>query len=337
MSSFHRFFLAAALALSCVTSAQAASQLEVGYMPIIPVSQAFVVLDKQTAQDPLKDAKLIEFQNGPEIVQALLAGQLDVAYLGIGPAMVAHSKGADIRVVATNIVNQISLLALGDLAPYFKNGSAATAFARFTKDKGRKPVITTFPRGSVPDTVLQYWLRNILKVSPDSVKIIYQGAAQAQQALLTGAVDGAAILEPIISTVISRQPDAKVVASGSSMFPNQPGAVLVVREKLIKQNPSYVQQLVAAHVQATQLLHDKPEQAASSVQKFVGGGRLPLNVVLQALKNSRENFVADPHQIVKSTQAMHDFQVTMGTLQGKLDVGSLFDTQFYDHLKPAAK
>jgi NitT/TauT family transport system substrate-binding protein len=337
MSRLSRAILAAALAFAAVPASQAASRLEVGYMPIIPVSQAFVVLQKQTRQDPLKDTKLIEFQNGPAIVQALLAGQLDVAYLGIGPAMVARSKGADIRVVATDIVNQISLLALGDLAPYFKNGDPATAFARFTKDKGRKPVITTFPRGSVPDTVLQYWLRNKLKIKPDSVKIIYQGAAQAQQALLTGAVDGAAILEPIISTVISRQPDAKVVATGSSLFPNQPGAVLVVREKLIKQDPAYVQQLVAAHVQATELLRDKPQQVAPAVQKYVGGGRLPLKVVLQALKNSRENFVADPHQIIQSTQVMHDFQVTMGTLKGKLDVTSLFDTHFYDQLTPAGK
>lgn len=337
MPRLSHILLAATLALAATANSQAAPKIEVGYMPIIPVSQAFVVLEKQTTQDPLKDTKLIEFQNGPEIVQALLAGQLDVAYLGIGPAMVARSKGADIRVVATDIVNQISLLALGDLAPYFKNGDPATAFARFTKDKGRKPVITTFPRGSVPDTVLQYWLRNELKINPDSVKIIYQGAAQAQQALLTGAVDGAAILEPIISTVMSRQPDARIVASGSSMFPNQPGAVLVVREKLIKQDPAYVRQLVAAHVQATELLRDKPQQVAPAVQKYVGGGRLPLKVVQQSLKNSRENFVADPHQIIQSTQTMHDFQVKMGTLKGKLDITGLFDTQFYDQLKSAGK
>ena len=169
---------------------------------------------------------------------------------------------------------------------------------------------------------------------PDGSQREYPGPVTVAE---VAASIGTGLAKAALAGKVGTGDDAKVVASGSSMFPHQPGAVLVVREKLIKQNPSYVQQLVAAHVQATQLLHDKPEQAASSVQKFVGGGRLPLNVVLQALKNSRENFVADPHQIVKSTQAMHDFQVTMGTLQGKLDVGSLFDTQFYDHLKPAAK
>ena len=318
--------------------AHAASTTEVGYMPIIPDSQVFVVLGGQTAQNPLAHTKLIEFQDGPEIVQALLAGQLDAAYVGIGPVMVARSKGADLKVVATNIISQISFLALGDLAPYFKDGSPQTAFERFAKDKGHKPVITTFPRGSVPDIVLQYWLHQVLKVSPDSVSVIYQGAAQAQQALLTGAVDGAAILEPIISTVLARQPDAQVVADGSTMFPNQPGAVLAVREKLIQQNPALVQQLVAAQVQATQLLRDEPDKVAPAVQKYVGGGRLSPQIVLASLKRSHDQFSADPHRILKATQEMYDFQRQMGTLKGTLDVASLFDTQFYDHLShPGAK
>ncbi|WP_291769483.1 ABC transporter substrate-binding protein [Castellaniella sp.] len=321
------------LLASSMAGAQATTTTEVGYMPIIPDSQTFVVLDHQTRDNPLANTKLIEFQDGPEIVQALLAGQLDVAYVGIGPVMVARSKGADLKVVATNIVSQISFLALGDLAPYFSNGAAQTAFERFAKDKGRKPVITTFPRGSVPDIVLQYWLQNVLKVSPDSVRVIYQGAAQAQQALLTGAVDGAAILEPIISTVLARQPDAKVVADGSVMFPDQPGAVLAVREKLIQQNPAFVQKLVAAHVQATGLLRDDPEKVAPAVQKYVGGGRLPAPIVLAALKRSHDQFSADPHRILKATQDMYDYQKKLGTLQGKLDVQGLFDTQFYDRLK----
>lgn len=315
-------------------NSQAADKLEVGYMPIISIAQEFVVLERKTATDPgLENAKLIEFQNGPAIVQALLAGQLDVAYLGIGPAMVARTKGADIKVVAASTIESDSLLALGDLAHYFQNGDASTAFARFASDKGRKAVITTFPRGSVPETVLQYWLRKQLKVDPDSVKVIYQGAAQVQQSLLTGAVDGASIMEPTVSIVTSRLKDARVVASGSGLFPDQPASVLVVREKLIREKPELVRTLVAAHVEATELLRNKPEEAAPAVRKYVGHGRLPLETVVLALQNSRLGFVSDPKKIIKSTQMMHDFQVEIGTLKGAMDVETMFDAQFFDQLK----
>ena len=165
------------------------TEIEIGYMPILPVSQLFVALENGWVEQDGVKAKLVSFQNGPAMVQALLGGQLDVAHVGIGPAMVARAKGADIKVVASSIVEQISFIGLESLVPYFEQGDASTAFARFRSETGRKPVITTFPVGSVPQTVLQYWLQKQLGIDDGDIEVIYQGAAQVQQALLTGAVD----------------------------------------------------------------------------------------------------------------------------------------------------
>jgi NitT/TauT family transport system substrate-binding protein len=250
--------------------------------------------------------------------------------------MVARAKGADIKVVASNIVEQISMVALGSLSPYFDNGDAKTAFARFNADKGRKAVISTFPRGSVPETVLQYWLQNQLGMSSDDIKqnidIIYQGAAQVQQSLMTEAVDGAAILEPVVSIIRDKKTGAKVVASGSGMFPHQPGAVLVVRESLINEHPELVKALVKAHIAATDQLRNDPEKAVKSVGKYVGGGRLPTIIVLNALKNSRDQFEANPNAIIDGTRTMHDFQASQGTLKVSVDLDALFDVRFYNDL-----
>jgi NitT/TauT family transport system substrate-binding protein len=324
--------VALGLGLSSGASAQENVKLEIGYMPILPVSQLFVTLEEGWMKDAGITPELVQFQNGPAMVQALLAGQLDVAYLGIGPAMVARAKGADIKVVGSDIVEQISMIALGDLAPYFES-DPATAFARFAKDKGRKAVISTFPVGSVPQTVLQYWLRKQLQADPDQVEVIYQGAAQAQQALLTGAVDGAALLEPVVSLVLDRRTDAKVVASGPDMFPHQPGAVLAVREGVIKDHRAAVSALLAAHLKATRLLREHPDAAAPMVGKYVGGGRMKASVVTAALERSKDSFVADPNQIVEGTKVMHDFQADLGTLKQPVDLDQLFDLSLYDGLQ----
>ena len=307
------------------------TRVEIGYMPILPVSQLFVALEEGWIAEAGLEADLVQFQNGPAMVQALLAGQLDVAYFGIGPAMVARGRGADIKVVASNIVEQISVVALGNLAPYF-DGDHATAFQRFAEAEGRKPVISTFPTGSVPETVLQYWLREQLGVDPDTVEIVHQGAAQVQQALLTGAVDGAAILEPVVSIVEARVDDAQVVAAGSDLFPRQPGAVLVVREGLIASNPDAVQALVAAHGRATEMLVNDPAAATPHVAEYVGGGRLDPAIVRAAIEASAEGFVADPNFILDGTREMHDFQERIGTLKAPVDLDALFDTSFFDAL-----
>lgn len=319
------------LGLIASHSAQAAAPLEIGYLPIIPAAQLFVAYEEKTLPAELQAAKLVQFQSGPALVQALLAGQLDVAYVGIGPALVASAKGADIRVVASNIVEQVSFVAMGNLAPYFASGDAGTAFARFAQANGRPPVIASYPRGAVPEAALQYWLRNRIKADPASVKLIYQGEAQIQQSLLTGAIDGAVVLEPTTTTVLGKDAKARVVARGSELFPHQPGAVLLVRGKLIREQPDVVKALVKAHIAATRLLDTNPAKAAPLVQKYVGGGRLELALVEKAIRNSKGQFEANPNTIIPATLVLQKFQAETGTLEGQpADARKLFDTGFYD-------
>lgn len=306
--------------------------MEIGYLPILPSAQLFVALgqkDLLPAGEPAP--KLLQFESGPALVQALLAGQLDAAYVGIGPALVARAKGADLRVVASDIEQQASVIALGPLAAYFASGDPHTAFARFAKDHGRKAVIASYPRGAVPETSLQHWLRETLHASAD-VQVIYQGESQIEQSLLTGAIDGAIELEPSVTATLARKPDARVVAQGDQLFAGMPGAVLVVRKAFIDTHPEVVQQMVRAHIAATQLLRDHPDQAAPTVQRYVGGGRLPLAVVQNAISKSHDSFIADPHAIEAGTTALQAYQTSLGDQQTpSVSTQDFFDTRFYDH------
>jgi NitT/TauT family transport system substrate-binding protein len=332
-----RLFSSAASALLglgfalCGIQSAIAAPLEVGYMPIIPDAQLFVTLEQGTFPKDGGAPKLMQFQSGPAMVQALLAGQLDIAPVGIGPALVARSKGVDIKVVASNIVEQVSLVALGNLAPYFASGDQATAFARFAKDKGRQAVIASYPKGAVPEAALQYWLRNRIRADMSGLKLIYQGESQIQESLLTGAIDGAVILEPTTTLVLNKAPKSKVIARGADLFPKQPGAVLLVREKVLREQPALVKALLTAHIAATKMLENDPAKAAPMVQKYVGGGRLPVKLVEQAIHNSKGQFVADPNSIIPATLALQKFQAETGTLSGPaVDVPKMFDTSFYD-------
>ena len=303
---------------------------QIGYMPILPDAQLFVNLENGRLDKAGVEADLVSFQNGPAMVQALASGQLDIAYFGIGPTMVARGKGADIRVVAANIVEQISFVALAPLAGYFENGPADTAFARFAKAEGRKAKISTFPIGSVPQTVFDYWRVNTLGIDASALQMVYQGASQVQQSLLTGAVDGAAILEPVVSIVQSRSDAARVIASGGELFENQPGAVMAVRAAYLNAHPDVVKRLVAAQIDATKALNAGDDDAVSAVAKHVGGGRLPREIIQTAVAHSKDHFVADPHRIVDATKRMYNFQREQGTLNGDLDIDALFDTSFFD-------
>jgi len=207
--------------------------------------------------------KLTRFPNGPAIVQAIASGKMDVMCFGIGPAMVTRGKGIKLKVIAAGITNQIAVIAQGDLVKYFdkyKNG--AEALRAFARDKGRKPKIASFPKGSVPDTVTRHWLLRELKMKLSEVELIGMGAARVQQALLSRAVDGAGILEPILTIVESKLKGAKVVARATDMMKGQPGSTIAARENIIAKHRAALVKLVELHVKATALLKDNPAAAA---------------------------------------------------------------------------
>ncbi|MBS9403478.1 ABC transporter substrate-binding protein [Halomonas sp. TRM85114] len=325
--------LAGLLTFSGLSQAdESTTTLEVGYMPILPVAQLFVMEGEGWTEEVGLDLELTRFSSGPAMVQALASGELDVMYFGIGPAMVARANGVPIKVLAASISEQIGLVARGELAGHFERADddGAKAIASFTDAEGRKPKIATFPQGSVPDTVLRHWLVEELGIGIDAVEIVAMGADRVQQALLAGAVDAASILEPILTTVQQRDDRARVVARADAMLPGQPGAVLAAREAALAEHPEAMQALMALHLRATEMLVEDPDRAAPHVREFVGKRLIPLETVEAALASPASNYGSDPHAIREGTRRMHDFQVDQGSLQKPVDLDALFDTSLYD-------
>ena len=115
------FALPGALALSPLASAQTPVTLRVGYIPIIPMTQLFIMEGEGWTRQAGIDLKLTQFSSGPAMVQALASGSLDVVYVGIGPAMVARSRGIDIKVLASNIIDQVAFIGRGPFAETMKS------------------------------------------------------------------------------------------------------------------------------------------------------------------------------------------------------------------------
>jgi NitT/TauT family transport system substrate-binding protein len=318
----------ALLAVVPTAKVQAETTLEMAYMPIVPCSQLFVMEGMGWTKDAGLNLELTRFPNGPAIVQAIASGKMDMMCFGIGPAMVTRGKGIELKVVAAGIVEQIAVIAQGELVEYFEKYSGAEALRQFAKDKGRKPKIASFPKGSVPDTVTRHWLLEMLKMELDEVELIGMGAAGVQQALLTRSVDAAGILEPILTIVESKLDDAKVVARAAEMMPNQPGSTIAVREKVLAEHRDAIVKFVELHVRATELLLNEPEKAAPFVNEFVSKGLVETDIILKALKSPSSNFRADPESILESTQYMHDFQKSK-EIRTDVAVDGLFDLSVY--------
>ncbi len=331
-----RSLLSAALALIALVSAAPAAQAQsvpvrVGVIPVIGASPIFVANGEGWTKEAGLDLKFTTFESGPNMIQALASGTIDVYVAGVSPLAVARSKGIDVKVVAATAIEEMVFVASPKLAAYFTPGtSAAEAFKQFRAKEGKAARLATQPPGSVPNTTLQHWLWQVTGTPKSEAELVSMGIDATQQAVLAGAVDGASIREPALTIVQNRDPRIKLVALGGEMFPEQPGTVVGVSGAFLAKNPDAVQKLVTALVKATDLLKTDPAKAAPHVEAALGKGITDVATIQKALSSPASRFVADPRVIVDATRKLQAFQVSIGALEKDIPLEGLFEPRFFE-------
>ncbi|MCW6507330.1 ABC transporter substrate-binding protein [Lichenifustis flavocetrariae] len=321
--------------LACLYAAIAPATAEtvpvrIGYIPVLGTAQVFVANREGWLKDAGLDVRFIPFDSGPNMIQGLASGKLEIYVAGVAPLAVARSKGVDVKVVAATAIEEMTTVAGPRLAAFFKPGvSPADAFKAFAQANGRPASMATQPPGSVPHTTLNHWLFETSKVATSDVRIITMGIDATQQAVLAGAVDGATLREPAVTIVRERDPHIKIVALGGDMFPSQPGTVIAIQGAFLKAHPVEVEKLVAAIIRANDQIQADPASVVPAIEASLGKGLVSNDLILAALRSPASKFTVDPDLIVASTKAMQAYQVKLGTLDKEYPLDDLFDDSFY--------
>lgn len=309
---------------------RAATTIRVGYIPVLGSAPLFVANGAGWAREAGLTLTLTQFESGPNAIQAVASGTLDAYVAGFAPVAVLRSRGFDLRIVAATAVGEFAVLARGPLAQGFSAGRGARqAFEAFATAEKRAAKIATQPAGSVPNTLLQHWLRETVKADPGQYEIVPMGIDATQQALLARAVDGAIVREPALTIVRERDPGIILAAAGNDLFPNQPGGVLALTGTFIQREPEAAVGLVRLFARATKVLTETPDQALPHIVAVLGKGIVPDAVIQRALRSPASQFVADPRTITGSTRALLDYQVVLGATKEAPPVDGLFDDSLY--------
>jgi len=323
--------LAATATLARPVVAQTAIPARIGYIPIIGTAPVFVAQGEGWLKDAGIAASFTVFESGPNMIQAFASGTIDFYLAGIAPLAVARSRGVDVRVVAATAIAENVFVAAPALAKFFTPGTApAAAFKAHKAATGKAARLATQPAGSVPNTVLQYWLWEVAKAEKGDVEVVPMGIDATQQAVLAGAVEGGIVREPALTIVQSRNPGIKLVAGGQELFPGQPGTVLAGSGAFVTKNPDAVQKLVNSLVRAAALIAKDPDRAAPHVGAALGKGIVDPALIRKALVSPASTFEIDPRKIIEPSRAMQTYQVKLGSLEKELPFEGLFETQFYE-------
>ncbi|MFC6953626.1 ABC transporter substrate-binding protein [Halorubellus litoreus] len=304
--------------------------LTLGTLNVFPMMQYFVI-DQQGWYDDLgPDITVQTFGGGPPLVQAYASGNIDFAYVGISPGLVAIANGVSSKVVAANVLEPNVMVGSQEFRSYWTD-HGADAFEQFRADKGRKPKFATLPAGSTPDVFLRYWITEVLGLSLDVVEILGQSPSALQSTLSTGNADAGSAIEPV-PTLLKENPDSDMqpFKYAGEIMPGQPGAVLQPSQRLLDENPGLVQELVNIHVRATSFIHENRTAAAEMASEVIGSDILTTDVATKAINSPASNFISNPKRIVDKSLVYNDFHQQLGSVDTDLAESDVFDHSYYE-------
>jgi NitT/TauT family transport system substrate-binding protein len=318
----------AALAAGCSTSSAASGGgsgdvvLRLGFLANITHEPALVGLEKGFFAKNLGKhvtLKTTVFSSGTEETTALLAGQLDAAYVGPNPAINAWQKsnGTAIKI--------ISGAASGGASLVVKPGITAAAAL-----KGKS--LATPSLGNTQDVAVRYWLKQHGLATTATgggdvaIKPIKPNSAAVLQ-FKSGQLDGGWEPEPYATEMVLDGGNRLV--NEASLWPGGKFVTtnLVVTQSFLADHPSVVNGLLKGQIQANDYINTNGQAAAQAANtelaKLLGKG-LPGNVLTQSL--TYLTFTNDP--IASSLKADAQHAVAVGLLEpvnlnGIYDLGPL--------------
>jgi len=297
--------------------------LRLGFLANITHEPALVGIEKGFFTKELGKnvtLKTSVFSSGTDETTALLAGQLDAAYVGPNPAINAWQKsnGTAIKIV--------SGAASGGASLVVKKGITSAA-----QLKGKS--LATPSLGNTQDVAARFWLKQHgLTATPTgggdvAIKPIKPNSAAVLE-FQSGQIDGGWEPEPYATEMVLD--GGTRLVNEASLWPGGKFVTtnLVVTQSFLKAHPSTVNGLLKGQIQTNSYINSSPSAAAtvanSELTKLLGKGLKP-NVLSAALQYI--HFTNDPIASSLSTDAQHGVAVGLLTpvknLSGIYDLGPL--------------
>jgi len=300
---------------STATANSAASAAPVtvrlGFLTNITHASALVGLKEGFFTKDLGSAgtlKATAFSTGTEETTALLAGQLDAAYVGPNPAINAWQKsnGSAIKIISGAATGGASIVVT-------KGISAASQL------KGK--TLATPSLGNTQDVALRYWLKQngLATTSTGGGDAFIKPTTPNSAAVLefkSGQINGGSEPAPY---------DIEMVKDGGTVLLSETGVttLLVVTQSFLAAHPAVVADLLKAQIQANAFIKSSPAAAQADANAELGsytGKPLKASIVAAAFKEI--TFTNNPDASSLTSDASQ--AVSLGLLK-PVNLSGIFD------------
>ena len=233
------------------------------------------------------------FAKGLDIMQAIIAGELDVGATASEAAIQGRAGGAQVVVVAGFARGGARLVARPGLG-----------IASIPQLKGRRVGVT---RGGIQEVLLMAELaRHSLKADTTGrrdVQLVYLSYPELNQALLGKHIDAMMQSEPQSSQAINMGFGVEVLKPYGTPI-GEPVRTMVMTEKFYRERRPLAEKFMRCFVQATRTFIDRPDIAEHYVRQAMFKGQITVDDFRAAMANSPYSYDITAQHIQITTDVM---------------------------------
>jgi NitT/TauT family transport system substrate-binding protein len=291
------------------------SQVRLGYFANLSHAQAVLGVSSGEFEKAVAPAKFSTkvFNAGPSLIEAVFAGEIDIGYVGPGPALAANarSRGQGVRVIAGAAANGVVIVA--------RKNSGIHTLADLA---GRR--IATPQHGNTQDIAARHYFSSVL-AQKDLTNVLPIPNSEQSGMMDRGQIDAAWVPEPWGARLVA-DTGATILAEEKDLWPDQQFslAVVITTPEFLRDHPDVVAKVLGVHHAWTQRLTTDPKTYLPQLGAAlfaITGKKLPPGVLDSAI--TRVTFTDDPLEATFKT--MGQWSYDLGFEQRPARLGSLFD------------
>lgn len=264
--------------------------LRLGYFPVVGHAIPIVGIEQGIFSKYLPDVRIEPrvFDSGPQVVEAMFAGSIDVAYVGPGPAINAFLNSDE-----SDAIRILSGAASGGTS-FVMHPNAASPEFDFAHKRIAAPQI-----GNTQDVSLRHYMEQRgLQASDRGGSVVVYNIPNPDIVTLfvKGEIDGAWVSEPW-ATILAEEHGGVRLFYEEEMWPGGKFAtvLLIAGESYVQENRDIVDGWLGAHEEAAKVINADRDAAGVTFNDFLldhFGQQLDPGVVREAVYNTE--VTADP-------------------------------------------
>jgi len=265
------------------------------------------------------------FGTGPAIVEAFLRSELDLAYIGLPPAIIGIDKGCEIICVAGGHVEGTVISGKEHFRGHPEADSIEEILKQFTG-----LTIGVPGKGSIHDVILHNLFRQY-GLGSDIEVMNYQWADQVLEAMHRGDVS-AAVGTPALAAAVKRFTRGRILVPPAMLWPNNPSYGILAAQSFLERNRDTVERFLVLHEEAAAFLRDRMDEAARIIADSVGV--VDREFVLDTLSISPKYCACLTDEYIDSTMRFVDVLKTLEYIRSEISPEEIFDTSLIRKVHP---